>query len=103
VIRDMRLFGLFDRADAGAYKVASIHNEGGYRGVRQALARQYDVGIADPNIQVTGADLKGNRTLYLKHFMHRNVPLHEKTRDQVLAHVERLWGHDVKLDAVPSE
>jgi stage V sporulation protein R len=103
VIRDMRLFGLFDKADDAAYKVASIHNENGYRTVRQALARQYDVGIADPNIQVTGADLKGNRTLYLKHFMHRGVPLHDKTREAVLAHVERLWGHDVKFEAVPSE
>ncbi|HEX2594500.1 MAG TPA: SpoVR family protein [Rhizomicrobium sp.] len=103
VIRDFRLFGLADKADSGAYKVASIHNENGYRAVRQALSRQYDVGIADPNIQVTGADLKGNRTLYLKHFMHRGVPLHEKTRGSVLAHVERLWGHDVKFDAVPSD
>ena len=24
-------------------------------------------------------------------------------RDAVLAHVERLWGHDVKVEAVPSE
>jgi spore cortex formation protein SpoVR/YcgB (stage V sporulation) len=103
VIRDLRLFGLFDKADESAYKVASIHNESGYRAVRQALAGQYDVGIADPNIQVTGADLKGNRALYLKHFMHRGVPLHEKTREAVLAHVERLWGHDVKFEAVPSE
>jgi stage V sporulation protein R len=62
------------------------------------LARQYDVGSADPNIQVTGADLKGNRTLFLSHDMHRGVPLHNQTKELVLAHVERLWGHDVKLE-----
>jgi stage V sporulation protein R len=30
--------------------------------------------------------------------MHRGVPLHLQTRDLVVAHVERLWGHDVKLE-----
>jgi spore cortex formation protein SpoVR/YcgB (stage V sporulation) len=98
LMRDFRLFALYDQAEAGAFTVASIHNEGGYRDVRTKLARQYDVGAADPNIQVTGADLKGNRTLFLTHTMHRGIPLHNQTKELVLAHVERLWGHDVKLE-----
>ncbi|MGZ5999171.1 MAG: SpoVR family protein, partial [Rhizomicrobium sp.] len=98
LMRDFRLFALYDKADEGAFKVSAIHNESGYRAVRSMLARQYDAGIADPNIQVIGADLKGNRTLYLSHGMHRGVPLHNQTKELVLAHVERLWGHDVKLE-----
>ncbi|HEY0104782.1 MAG TPA: SpoVR family protein [Rhizomicrobium sp.] len=98
LMRDFRLFALYDKADASAFKVSAIHNENGYRAVRAMLARQYDVGAADPNIQVTGAELKGNRTLHLSHSMHRGVPLHNQTKDLVLAHVERLWGHDVKLE-----
>ncbi len=98
LMRDFRLFGLHDEASASTFKVSAIHNEEGYREVRSMLARQYDVGSADPNIQVTGADLKGNRTLFLSHDMHRGVPLHNQTKELVLAHVERLWGHDVKLE-----
>ncbi|MEJ0041643.1 MAG: SpoVR family protein [Rhizomicrobium sp.] len=98
LMRDFRLFALYDKADASAFKVSAIHNEGGYRQVRAMLARQYDIGAADPNIQVTGADLKGNRTLFLSHAMHRGIPLHNQTKELVLAHVERLWGHDVKLE-----
>ena len=64
------------------------------------LARQYDVGIADPNIQVTGANLTGDRKLYLVHRMHRGVPLNAQTRDMVLPHIERLWGYDVVLEEV---
>ncbi|HEY0301867.1 MAG TPA: SpoVR family protein [Rhizomicrobium sp.] len=97
LMRDFRLFALYDKADAGAYRVSAIHDERGYRAVRAMLARQYDIGAADPNIQVTGADLKGNRTLFLSHDMHRATPLHNPTKELVLAHVERLWGHDVKL------
>ncbi|MGH6890072.1 MAG: SpoVR family protein [Rhizomicrobium sp.] len=103
VMRDLRLFQLHDEAGEPVLKVAAIHDEPGYRRVRSALARQYDVGISDANIQVAGADLKGDRTLQLTHRMHRGVPLHEDTRDHVCVHIERLWGHDVVLTAVDAE
>jgi spore cortex formation protein SpoVR/YcgB (stage V sporulation) len=98
LMRDFRLFALYDSAADPAYKVAAIHNEGGYRKVRTMLARQYDVGSAEPNIQVVEADLKGDRRLLLQHRMHRDVPLNEKTKNLVLAHVERLWGYDTGLE-----
>jgi len=100
LMRDFRLFALFDKADDGTYKVSAIHNETGYRKVRSMLARQYDVGLSDPNIQAIGANLKGNRTLFLEHRMHRGIPLHHATKETVLAHIERLWGHDVVLEEV---
>ena len=99
LMRDFRFFALFDKADAETYMVSAIHNERGYRGVRAALARQYDTS-GDPNIQVAHADLKGNRTLHLEHHMHRGVPLHNQTKEHVLAHVELLWGHDVVLEEI---
>ncbi|MBV9331448.1 MAG: SpoVR family protein, partial [Alphaproteobacteria bacterium] len=98
LMRDFRLFSLFDKADQPTYKVSAIHNESGYRAVRSALARQFDIGIAEPNIQVVGADLKGNRSLCLRHLMHRGVPLQHANKELVLSHVERLWGHDVVLE-----
>jgi stage V sporulation protein R len=100
VMRDLRLFALADQAESPTITVAAIHNENGYRRVRSTLARQYDVGIVDPNIQVTSANLRGDRRLYLVHRMHRGVPLHGHTREQVLPHLERLWGYDVVLEEV---
>ncbi len=98
LMRDLRLFSMYDKSEDPTYKVTQIHNELGYRKLRTALARQYDVGTADPNIQVTGADLKRSRKLRLEHRMHRGVPLHQATKELVVAHIERLWGHDVTLD-----
>jgi spore cortex formation protein SpoVR/YcgB (stage V sporulation) len=103
LMRDFRLFGLFDKADDSVYRVSAIHNEDGYRKLRAALAKQYDAGIGEPNIQVVGADLQGNRKLTLEHRMHRGVPLNEGTRESVLAHIERLWGHDVALKEIPGD
>jgi spore cortex formation protein SpoVR/YcgB (stage V sporulation) len=30
--------------------------------------------------------------------MHRGVPLHHATKELVVTHIERLWGHDVVLE-----
>jgi len=100
VMRDFRLFALRDRATESAIKVSAIHNEQGYRRVRSELARSYDISNIDPNIQVVGAALRGDRTLTLAHYRHRGIPLHDGTKDLVLAHVERLWGHNVVLEDI---
>jgi len=102
-MRDFRLFAMHDKSADPTMKVSAIHNEQGFRAVRSALARQYDVGAAEANIQVVGADLKGDRKLRLEHTMHRGVPLHAGAREMVLAHAERLWGHEVVLSETPGE
>ena len=103
LMRDFRMFALHDKADDSSYKVSAIHNEQGYRRIRSSLARQYDVGVADPNIQVTAANLGSDRTLVLEHKMHRAVPLHDQTKELVCAHLERLWGHEVVLEEVAGD
>jgi stage V sporulation protein R len=100
LMRDFKLFQLHDKADDSIYKVSAIHDEQGYRRLRSSLARQYDVGAADPDIQIVGANLQGDRKLYLEHRMHRGIPLHDSTRDLVSVHLERLWGHEVIIEEV---
>jgi spore cortex formation protein SpoVR/YcgB (stage V sporulation) len=81
-------------------KVSAIHDERGYRTIRSELARAYDVSVSDPNIQVVGAALRGDRTLTLAHRRHCGVPLDERSKGLVLSHIERLWGHSVVLEEV---
>jgi len=98
--RKMRLFKLTDRSAETEYKIAAIHDERGYVDVRPALARQYDPGLRDPNIQVTSADLRGDRRLILTHYLNNDVPLAERDAEAVLAYVGELWGFDVELKGV---
>ncbi|MDB5446377.1 MAG: SpoVR family protein [Phenylobacterium sp.] len=100
LMRKMRLFKLTDIAAEPHYKVAAIHDDRGYRNVRRALARQYDPGVRDPNIQVTSADLGGDRRLVLTHQLNNDVPLAEDDAKAVLAYVAGLWGFDVELRGV---
>jgi stage V sporulation protein R len=97
LMRKMRLFKLADQSEAPHYLVDAIHDERGYARVRRALARQYDPGERDPNIQVADVDLKGSRRLVLTHNLHNDVPLAEDNARAVLGYVADLWGYDVQL------
>jgi spore cortex formation protein SpoVR/YcgB (stage V sporulation) len=97
LMRKMRLFNLTDREAEPEYRVSAIHDERGYIELRRALSRQYDPGLREPNVQVTSADLAGDRRLILTHYLSNEVPLAERDALAVLAYVGDLWGFDVEL------
>jgi stage V sporulation protein R len=82
-------------------EVSAIHDEAGYRRVREALAHQYDLGAREPNIQVWNVNLRGDRSLTLRHTQHNDRPLDDSAQE-VLRHVARLWGFGVHLESVDS-
>lgn len=97
LIRKLRLFELTGEEDEPDYLVAAIHNEQGYQKIRRALARQYDVSLHEPDIQVVGANLQGDRTLLLQHQVYDGRRLDEADATLVLHHIARLWGYPVVL------
>ena len=97
VMRDFRMFAIADDAEDPHVEVAAIHDERGFRRVRERLSTMYDLGMHDPNIQVVAADLSGDRTLKLRHNVHNSRTLSDETKDAVLTHIETLWGHEVVL------
>jgi spore cortex formation protein SpoVR/YcgB (stage V sporulation) len=99
LIREMRLFSILDDDMRDALEVSAIHDESGYRYVRQALSRQYDIHHREPNIQVYSVNTRGDRSLTLRHFMTDNRHLSNDS-DEVLKHMARLWQFDVYLESV---
>ncbi|MEY2653163.1 MAG: hypothetical protein RLZZ524_190, partial [Pseudomonadota bacterium] len=98
LMRDLRLFHIVDDDKQPEIEVAAIHDDSGYRSVREALSRQYDLGQREPNIQVWNVNLRGDRSLTLRHFQHNDRPLAD-TAQEVLRHVARLWGFAVHLES----
>lgn len=98
VMRHFHMFALGDDAAKSYYNVDAIHDERGFRQIRDQLSRMYDLGAREPNIQVTGVDLSGDRTLHIQYASYNGRKLDKKTRDAVMTYVKRLWGYDVKLD-----
>jgi spore cortex formation protein SpoVR/YcgB (stage V sporulation) len=94
------LFNLLDDPGEPTLLVEAIHNERGYRRIRSALARSYDLGHADPQIEVATVDLAGDRRLIIHHKVQDGGLLAEKEARSVLRHIATLWGYDVRLQEV---
>ena len=103
VIRDFRLFAVRNDASEPVVHVDAIHDERGYRKVRQILARAYDASADDPALEVTDADLSGARRLVLTHRVRRGILLDKEECDRTLIHLAHLWGYRVKLIEVDEE
>lgn len=102
MMRDFRLFAISDDEKESELEVSAIHDDAGYKRVREALSRQYDLGSREPNIQVWNVNLRGDRSLTLRHFQHNDRPLDDGAQE-VLKHVARLWGFGVHLESVNSK
>lgn len=107
VIRDMKLFTVGLRYGTDAQygnttveaRVDEIHDEIGYANIRTALARSKERINYVPQIAVKGADLEGDRTLYLEYTAYQNRELDEGDAQEVLHHLDSLWGYRVDLKA----
>ncbi len=102
LMRDLRLFSIVDDASRTELEVAAIHDEAGYRRVRESLARQYDLNFREPAIQVWNVNLRGDRSLTLRHQRQNDRPL-DGSAEEVVKHVARLWGFKVRLESVDAQ
>ena len=97
VIRDMKLFEVDDKMMDDHYEISSIHNEQGYRNIRESLAAFYNRSRYVPEIQVYDVDIFGNRTLTLEHTVFNGKEIDYDEASKVLPYVKYLWGFPVDL------
>ncbi|MDO8299927.1 SpoVR family protein [Lacisediminimonas sp.] len=99
LIRDFHFFAVVDDDEQEKLAVSAIHDDNGYRYIRQQLSSQYNLHNREPNIQVWSVDTHGDRALTLRHAQFHRRPLNDQT-DEVLRHIGRLWGFDVIMETV---
>jgi len=97
LIRDLKLFAILDDDQNSSYEITAIHNEPGYKHIRQALVSHYNLGSREPNIQVYNVNHRGDRSLTLRYVQDDRRPLSENT-EEVLRHFTRLWGFTVRIE-----
>ncbi len=100
LIRDFRLFKIADIEGADTLQVNAIHDDRGYREIRAALARHYDLARHEPDIQVKDVDLAGDRCLVLSHAVHDGIMLDESQCEAVIDYIAELWRYGVRLEEV---
>ena len=75
LMREFRLFSVLDDDRQSKLSISAIHDASGFRALRRQLSEQYDLGAREPNIQVWNVDLRGDRSLTLRHFAHQRRTL----------------------------
>jgi len=97
VIRDFRLFHVLDDDGFPKMIVQSIHDDRGYKEVREALSYQQNANNFIPNIQVMDVDVWGDRHVQLQHYTTRRHSLEHTDALYTLWHFSNLWGYEVKM------
>ena len=99
VIRDMKLFALLDDDQDDMVEISAIHDDRGYKRIREALSLQYSLGHREPDIQVWAANIHGDRSLVLRHERTQRRPL-EASLSPVMDYLHQLWGFPIVLEVV---
>jgi len=99
LIRELKLFAVLDDDKKNKLEVTAIHDEAGYKTIRRLLVDQYNLSKREPNIQIYDINLRGDRSMTLRHVQHDRQPLNSQT-EEVLKHLSRLWGFTVRLETV---
>jgi len=102
LIRDLKLFSVLDDDSHNTLEITAIHDDTGYRKIRRALVEHYNLSTREPNIEIYNVNLRGDRSLTLRHTLHDRKPLGEST-DEVLRHLARLWGFTVRMETVHAD
>ena len=81
----------------GTGSVSEIADDMGYRNMRGAFARQHNSINYTPDIVVSGAKMKSDRTLTLEYKPFLKRSLHRGNAEKTLQYVKLLWGYPVEL------
>ena len=101
IIRKRRMFSIHDDSNKNFYEIKNIHNNRGYKELRSNLSKQYNISYLQPDIQIDKVNLRGDRSLFLKHYMVNSMRLSSEI-DKVLKHLHYLWGYRILLESVDS-
>lgn len=100
LIREFKFFSIQDDDVKRELEITAIHDDPGYRYIRERLSQQYNLSMNEPNIQVYNVNIRGDRSLTLRHVRHNRRPLEKESAEEVLKHLRALWKFDVHLESV---
>lgn len=100
VIRDLKLFAVLDDYHNKDIEITAIHDDPGYRKIREILADQYNLSKQEPNIEVYTVDISGDRSITLHHTQRDGIPLNADDAKEVIKHIHHLWQFNVYLHSI---
>jgi len=102
LIRELKMFSVIDDDRNDELIVSAIHNESGFRYLREILSKQYALENHEPRIQILENDDKNDQALNLQHLLYQRRSLGENTH-LLLKYINTLWGHPIHLESVDED
>jgi spore cortex formation protein SpoVR/YcgB (stage V sporulation) len=100
LIRDFHLFSVLDDYRDDKLEISNIHNDTGYRNIRESLAKQYDIDNILPNIQVYDVNRWKDRSITLRHYSNNHKLLHHESAVATLKNLNTIWEFDCVMESV---
>jgi stage V sporulation protein R len=98
VMRDMKLFDIVDDdSKKDFYEIQHIHNDNGYKYLRESLNKQFMRDSYTPDIQIENVN-KQDHTLGMVYYSQNEMMLDEDEANIVMEYVYHLWGYPVVLE-----
>ena len=97
VMRDMGMFAMRNESDEPFYEILGASDKQGYETVRTELAAQYNIHNIMPSIEIIDVDVRGDRTLTLRHVANNDTELDYNSTVETMHHIQHIWDFDVKL------
>ena len=97
VIRQMGMYNVTDDKVDTEVLISDIHNDEGYKRIREGLAKSKNRAAYVPEINVVDVDWFGNRTMTLRYTAYNDKKLNKPSLRDVVEYIKSLWGFTVKL------
>lgn len=98
VARKFKLFSFEIQEGKDYLKVSATHDDDNFLKIRKALAEQYDLSRAIPQIEIVGVDWNTDRWLHLEHRTKNNQRLNYENMKSTVYNIHKLWGFTVKME-----
>jgi len=101
VIRDLKLFVVTDDNDKDHIEITDIHDDDGYKQIRQKMSHMYNHFDNIPDLYIEGWDSRKSRTLFLCFKQQNNV--HVKDDEATSAcclYIKQLWPFKIVLKQI---
>ena len=100
LMREFNLFSIENDELDNELTVLEVSDEEGYENLKEQFSSQYRRDNQIPDINITKVDVRGDRSIVLRHTMKNGARLEKEYAEETLKHFYRLWQFPVILESI---
>ena len=98
VIRDFKMFSIYDDEDLDFYRVDEVHSDEDVIDLKDKLSKLYSIINNIPQLEITGVDWEDTRALEVTQTVKNGILLDRDSSLLVTEYLGYLWGYPIEFD-----